>query len=572
MKKEVNIVLLVLGLFLVFSLYFISAAFVDDSTPSQILHDCGTLNTSNAVYTMNQSIYTTGTCFNITADNVTVDGNGFSIDGDSPGTDYGIYSKNKLNLTIKNFENITHFDEGIYLINVNNSLIQNNNVSLSGDSGIFLSSSSHNRLISNNLSKGYFGIQISASSFNIFGNMTLNSNSWGIHQLNSPNRNNNFSNLEVKFNSNTGISTTESNYSNFINITLVGNSQYGLYIINVAGMTIINSQFYGNGLYQIYSHQLDNNTLIYNNSFGEIKWAQNKLTTKGDLTFPGNITIENNSAYFNPQGNENYLNFSANVTLRGIGDKGFISPRILKDGAVCVDCWNFTSLTASTIVFNVSSFSNYTIGEEPDNYYPQFSNYGDNNATLTSSGVGLFNVTVENTNGTVILEINGLNITAENLTSNVYNISYNFASAGTYSYRWLAYGNGTFNQFNSSETRYYLINAAAEATPAPAGGGGGGGSSSSSSKEWTLTKIISDEQLNSENNFLLAPKQKAEFDLFGYVKSYFGIKSITDGVIIAQTSINSENTTAKVGDILKFDYNNDSFYDLEIMLNSITSG
>jgi len=38
-----------------------------------------------------------------------------------------------------------------------------------------------------------------------------------------------------------------------------------------------------------------------------------------------------------------------------------------------------------------------------DLVYPTFSNYWDNNATLGGSGIGLFNVTVNNTNGTVLV-------------------------------------------------------------------------------------------------------------------------------------------------------------------------
>ncbi|MBM3234392.1 DUF2341 domain-containing protein [Candidatus Pacearchaeota archaeon] len=97
-----------------------------------------------------------------------------------------------------------------------------------------------------------------------------------------------------------------------------------------------------------------------------------------------------------------------------------------------------------------------------DTSYPIFSNYYDNNASLVGSGTGLFNVTIENTNGTVLLEINNQNYTATNLTSNVYNASYAFTSAGTYSYKWHSWGNGTSNLYNASETRSYTVNASAD--------------------------------------------------------------------------------------------------------------
>ncbi len=93
-----------------------------------------------------------------------------------------------------------------------------------------------------------------------------------------------------------------------------------------------------------------------------------------------------------------------------------------------------------------------------DTEYPQFSTYYDNNASLTDTGIGKFNVTVENTNGTVILHINNTNVYATNLTSNVYNASHTFGIGGTYLYNWTAYGNGTDKNLNTSINRYYVVN------------------------------------------------------------------------------------------------------------------
>ena len=93
-----------------------------------------------------------------------------------------------------------------------------------------------------------------------------------------------------------------------------------------------------------------------------------------------------------------------------------------------------------------------------DTAYPIFSAYYDNNATLTGSGTGLFNVTLTNTNGTVFLEINNTNYTALNVTSNVYNVSVSLTN-GTYSYYWGSWGNGTSYLYNTSGMRSYTVNA-----------------------------------------------------------------------------------------------------------------
>ena len=93
-----------------------------------------------------------------------------------------------------------------------------------------------------------------------------------------------------------------------------------------------------------------------------------------------------------------------------------------------------------------------------DEIYPIFSNYWDNNATLIGGGTGLFNVTVKNTNGTVLLEINNTNITATNYAGDNYNASYDFTSNGTYAYRWHSWGNGTSHNYNKSVKRDYVVN------------------------------------------------------------------------------------------------------------------
>ncbi len=113
---------------------------------------------------------------------------------------------------------------------------------------------------------------------------------------------------------------------------------------------------------------------------------------------------------------------------------------------------------------NFSQSNNFiTFGNEQeppisDIEYPTFSSYWDNNASLINSGVALFNVTLLSTNGTVLLEINNQNYTPTNLTSNVFNVSVNLNSNGTYIYRWHAWGNGTSHLYNKSSDRIYTVN------------------------------------------------------------------------------------------------------------------
>ena len=99
-------------------------------------------------------------------------------------------------------------------------------------------------------------------------------------------------------------------------------------------------------------------TLVVGNStWGEVRFLAN-VTGTGNFT--RDISFENNSIFYN--GSLAGLNVSANLTLYGIGERGFVTPTITKNGGVCSDCYAFTSLTAATVVFNVTSGGNYSIG------------------------------------------------------------------------------------------------------------------------------------------------------------------------------------------------------------------
>jgi len=115
---------------------------------------------------------------------------------------------------------------------------------------------------------------------------------------------------------------------------------------------------------------------------------------------------------------------------------------------------------ASENIIDTELISLYISYDLEDKEYPIFSNYQDNNGTLTDSGTAWFNVTIEPTNGTVLLEINNTNYTATNLTADVYNVSVVFpdGSNGTYDYYWHSWGNGTESNYNVSVTRSYTIN------------------------------------------------------------------------------------------------------------------
>ncbi|MFA5953612.1 MAG: hypothetical protein WC812_03395, partial [Candidatus Pacearchaeota archaeon] len=97
-----------------------------------------------------------------------------------------------------------------------------------------------------------------------------------------------------------------------------------------------------------------------------------------------------------------------------------------------------------------------------DTVYPQFSNYTEtptNASNYSYEQIYSINSTIVNTNGTVWLEFNGVNYSATNLSVNNFGVYLtNGLSAGSYSYIWWAYGNGTNNNLNSSQSRDYYVN------------------------------------------------------------------------------------------------------------------
>ncbi|MFA5174511.1 MAG: fibrinogen-like YCDxxxxGGGW domain-containing protein [Candidatus Pacearchaeota archaeon] len=135
--------------------------------------------------------------------------------------------------------------------------------------------------------------------------------------------------------------------------------------------------------------------------------------------------------------------------------------------------WNSSSVTAGTNFTNVKTIDgandftvycndsagntgNNSVGFFRDAVYPLFSYYGGNNATMNGSGIAIFNVTILNTNGTVLLEINGTNYTANNISANIWNYSL-FLTNGTYPYKWHSWGNYSLTNFNSSRLFNYTL-------------------------------------------------------------------------------------------------------------------
>jgi methionine-rich copper-binding protein CopC len=92
---------------------------------------------------------------------------------------------------------------------------------------------------------------------------------------------------------------------------------------------------------------------------------------------------------------------------------------------------------------------------------PMLYNYSDNTMTLLGRGTAVFNVYANNTNGTVLLNLNGTIISPANPESNHYSASAELED-GVYEYKWTAYGADTYAE--SQTFTYEVLPATADIT------------------------------------------------------------------------------------------------------------
>ncbi|MEK6800714.1 MAG: LamG-like jellyroll fold domain-containing protein [Nanoarchaeota archaeon] len=402
------------------------------------LVDCGFLNETNSVYILENDIVTTGTCFNVTANNVTLYGNGKKIDGDDGISDYGVsittgFSNiSIINLTIIDFGRGINIETGsdndliynnsldstsqygIYAIGSDNDLIMNNAITRSGSTAtINLQGNCNNWTISGN-SLGLTGIgvrNVGGSNNTIVNNYFYNLTGTGVlfsigTSLNNLILNNTFYNNQFGVNlgatavnillvNNTLDLITSSGFvirDNSANNTIIGgliNNSVGHAItIRDSGrnttISSVNIKNTNTSRYDLFFEtsgiRLANNTnlfdmdignysfndsfvMVKNSRFGEIKFIRGLNGTGTNLT--RDVNIGNNSAEVRSDLNLG-LNVSANVSLYGIGDRGFANPVIFRNGLNCPLslCNNLTSLNLTNVIFNVSSWTNYSIGDK----------------------------------------------------------------------------------------------------------------------------------------------------------------------------------------------------------------
>ena len=169
------------------------------------INSCRILNETGKTYVLQNSVSTTKTCFTITANNIIVDLNGYTIDGDGNSEgDLGVKNWGYNQTTIKNGK-ITDFGAGISSSgssgNFNNLIITSNGnfgrfawiygISLSGNNN-YISNVNISNLKNTGMGGSSYGVFISISNTNTIRDSVMNSNTYGIYlRLGSNNNLNN---------------------------------------------------------------------------------------------------------------------------------------------------------------------------------------------------------------------------------------------------------------------------------------------------------------------------------------------------------------------------------------------
>ncbi|MBD3253235.1 hypothetical protein GF386_05865, partial [Candidatus Pacearchaeota archaeon] len=356
---------------------------------------CGEFGEANGYYTlMNDITGISGTCFNITAENITLDLNNYNITGDDSGTDYGVFT-NSSETTVKHGE-IYDFYSGIYSIG-NNGVIYNNSIKKNNYYGVYLSGE-HNNVSSNNISDNInsggdkaYGIYITGNynnlSYNYYtcnegengvnnygygvysnGNFTildseksidhtppygmLNSFGYGIY-INSSN--NTLVNVTSNLNKEQGITIFSGSDNSLINITANSNDEYGIHISSSSNNVLQNIITNSNNPYGFYVSSssymsLDNITANFN-VYGVY------LDTINHSDFTNITTILNSGT--GVYSVSDHCVFE-NIISNSSADWGLYLINSLNNSIKKVFIWNSSFLTSSS-GFHVEESSNNTI-------------------------------------------------------------------------------------------------------------------------------------------------------------------------------------------------------------------
>ena len=273
------------------------------------ISSCQQINLSGN-YVLINAVNSSGTCFDVQADNVVLDCHGNSITGNGNG--YGVFLSDRTGVTIKNCT-ITNFDVGIELLSSSNNVltsnIVNSNYGTNYRGGINLEDNSNNNVITDN-----------TANFNNQDGITLSFSS-----------NNNIINNDVSNNIGNGM-TMITGFNNNISDNTVNHNQDGISIGNssdniMTGNNANNNNGFGIAIWNFFQTFSENNTLIGNN-------ASNNGHAGIYLEASSNNKIYNN--LFNNRDNA-IVDSNPNSWNSTSGGNYWLSPDRIGFSQICID-------------------------------------------------------------------------------------------------------------------------------------------------------------------------------------------------------------------------------------------
>jgi len=217
--------------------------------------------------------------------NITIDGKGYTVQGNQGGTGLNLTSID--NVTIKN-TNIEDFDTGIYLESSSNNTVNMNNATKNHQFGIELISSSNSTISSNNATaNNQYGIYLWSSSNNIISENSATANSYGIYlEYSSTNNAISGNNVTATGNGIYGI-YLDSSSGNTVSGNIATANRDGIYLDSSSGNTVSGNDATANDDSGIYLSSSLDNTVSGNNATAK-RWGIGLGSNSNNNTISGN--------------------------------------------------------------------------------------------------------------------------------------------------------------------------------------------------------------------------------------------------------------------------------------------
>ena len=420
---------------------------------------CGLASTDGATYTLLNSVSSTGTCFTIGANNITLTSNSSlnQINFSTTTAGYGIYNNGYSNITIKNLnittKNTSSSSRGIYYTGVNAkfSNITNNTITVKTGRGIYLISSSNNITTTNNTisATSGVGISLSTSKNNTISNNTVTVTTGRGMNIETSSHNSVVSNNTISATSTNGLgiylhtSLNSVISNNTISVTTDG---YGIYLYSSSNTTLSNNTLTASSSgYGITLYLSSNNNTLNNNIILVISGTGIVIQSASNNSVVSNNTISVTTG----DGISLYSSASSVVSNNTIS--------VTTGGGIYLYSSSISSLTNNTITLMSSEVAGYGI-------YLIFSTDNTiNNNTVTGTigrGITLYSSSTNTLTSNIATVTNGIGMHIR--TSSSYNTVTNntiTATSGTGIYIESASNNNTLsnNTITATSDGYGIV-------------------------------------------------------------------------------------------------------------------